>query len=95
MAGTRYNLISPRKRADKTYWAPVGSAWAKDDGSFSLSFDSLPLPDEKGEVRVLMSIPREQTGAANGNGQAQARPQQAAAGGGYQARRMEDDEIPF
>ena len=55
---TRYNLISPRPRKDgKTHWHNIGSAFTRDQGGFSLVFDSLPLPDEKGQVRLLMTEP--------------------------------------
>lgn len=59
----RYDLISPRTRKDgKTFWIKVGSGFSKDGGGFSLVFDALPLPDAEGNVRVLMSEPREQQG---------------------------------
>lgn len=56
---TRYDLISPRKKKDgNTYWHKVGAAFARDQGGFTLMFDSLPLPDENGKVALLMSEPR-------------------------------------
>lgn len=83
---TRYDLISPRKRGDKTYWTRVGSAFPRDGGGFSLEFDALPLPDHEGRVRVLMSLPRDdqQQAPRQSGGQ---RP--AGRSGGF------DDEIPF
>lgn len=57
----RYDLLSPRKKKDGgTYWHKVGAAFSRDAGGFSLSFDSLPLPDAEGKVMLLMSEPREQ-----------------------------------
>lgn len=57
---TRMNLTSPRKRGDKTYWQPVGSAFPSKNGDgWQLIFDALPLPDADGRVMVLMSPPRE------------------------------------
>jgi hypothetical protein len=87
---TRYDLISPRKRGDKTYWTRVGAGFPRDAGGFSLEFDALPLPDHEGKVRVLMTLPRE-------DGQAPApRQQQPAQGYRQPPRRDEmDDEIPF
>ena len=56
----RYQLVSPRPKKDGgTHWHPIGSAWAKENGSFSLVFDSLPIPDKDGRVMVLMSEPLE------------------------------------
>lgn len=57
---TRYNLTSPRKRGDKTFWVSVGSAFPSKNGEgYQLIFDALPLPDADGRVMVLMSPPRE------------------------------------
>jgi len=57
---TRYNLTAPRKRNDKTFWVPIGSAFPTKNGDgFQLVFDALPLPDADGRVMVLMSPPRE------------------------------------
>jgi hypothetical protein len=83
----RYDLISPRKRGEKTYWARVGAAFPRDAGGFSLEFDSLPLPDPEGRVRLLMSLPRDDAGQSSGG-------QSRQSGGGQQRRDM-DDEIPF
>lgn len=80
----RYDLISPRKRKDKTFWTRVGAAFPRDNGGFSLSFDALPLPDENGEVRVLMVEPRQ-------DGQRQERQQSSGGGQGS----TYDDEIPW
>ena len=53
---TRYDLISPREdKNGKTRWHKVGAAFPRDNGSFSLVFDALPLPDKDGNVRLLMS----------------------------------------
>jgi hypothetical protein len=59
----RYDLISPREYKTKsgetkTSWVRIGAGFAKDNGSFSLVFDALPLPDKEGRVSVLMSIPK-------------------------------------
>lgn len=91
---TRYNLTSPRKRGDKTYWQPVGSAFPSKNGDgWQLIFDALPLPDADGRVMVLMSPPREdgQSSQARTADRAQ-RPTGGAPAGG---RGDMDDEIPF
>lgn len=56
----RYDLISPRPgKEGKSFFVRVGAAFARDKGGFSLIFDALPLPDDKGKVSVLMVEPRE------------------------------------
>jgi hypothetical protein len=59
----------------------------KDDGSISVWLDSLPLPDERGQVNMVIQVPRERDSA----------PQR---GGGYADRgrasqRPLDDDVPF
>lgn len=65
----RYDVCSPRTRKDrdgnpKTYWTKVGSAWEGDKG-ISITFDALPIPDEKGECRVSLFEPKPKEGAAS------------------------------
>ena len=56
----RYQLLSPRAKKDGgTYWHQIGSAWPRDNGTFSLTLDSLPIADKDGRVMILMSEPRE------------------------------------
>jgi hypothetical protein len=79
----RWDVLSPRPKKDGgTYWHRVGTAFQGDKG-ISLVFDSLPLPDDKGAVRVSLFEPRER----------QATPAPAKASGSY----ADDlkDEIPF
>lgn len=95
----RYQLVCPRpKRDGGTYWHNVGSAFAKDNGSFSLIFDSLPIPDKDGRVMVLMSEARDRNdggqprqsggyGQQSNGGQSQ--------GGSYGSHPPLDDSIPF
>lgn len=55
----RMNMVSPRARKDgKTHWHNVGTAWIDDKGT-TLEFDSLPLPDAEGRVRVKLFEPRD------------------------------------
>lgn len=56
---TRMVMSSPRARKDgKTHWHNVGTAWIDDKGT-TLEFDSLPLPDAEGRVRVKLFEPRD------------------------------------
>lgn len=95
----RYQLVSPRpKRDGGTYWHNVGSAFAKDNGSFSLVFDSLPVPDKDGRVMVLMSEARDrndggQPRQSGGYGQQSSGGQ--SQGGSYGSQPPLDDSIPF
>lgn len=66
MATERMDVCSPRTRKDrdgnpKTYWTKVGTAWKTDKG-ISITFDALPLTDEKGECRVSLFEPRPKEG---------------------------------
>lgn len=97
----RYQLVSPRPKKDGgTFWHPVGTAWAKDNGSFSLVFDSLPIPDKDGRVMVLMSEPlpkdgqqrQQDSGTRYQEGYDAQKPQGGAQAGGYPDL---DDSLPF
>ena len=92
---TRYNLTSPRKNGDKTFWMKIGSAFPSRNGEgFQLVFDALPLPDADGRVMVLMSPPREdgQSSQARAADRAQRPTGGAPAGGSYDDM---SDTIPF
>jgi hypothetical protein len=83
----RYAVCSPRHnaKADKTFWHRVGTAWEGDKG-ISVVFDSLPLPDEKGQVRVNLFEPREKND----------KPASAAPSAPRRSMKDEmDDDIPF
>ena len=58
----RYDVCSPRKGRDKTFWHRVGSAFEGEKG-INIVFDSLPLPDAEGRVSVSLFEPREKTPA--------------------------------
>lgn len=76
----RFDVLSPRPKKDGgTFWHRVGTAFEGDKG-IGIVFDSLPLPDAEGKVRVSLFEPREKT-----DGNAPARPRQADL----------DDDIPF
>ena len=50
----------------KTYWHKVGVKFVYDDGKESIKLDSLPLPNEKGEVWMNLFEPRPRDDAATG-----------------------------
>ena len=78
---SRMDVIVFRQGKDKKFPHRIGSAMRKDDGSISVWLDSLPLPDEKGQVNFLIQQPRER-----GDGYADR---------GRPANRTLDDDIPF
>lgn len=59
-----YDALSPRKYKDKngqekTTFTKIGVAFANKDGDgFSLNLNAYPLPDEKGEVRIVCKTPK-------------------------------------
>lgn len=53
----RYDIIVGRESNGKTYWTKIGAAFERENGGFSLSFDALPIPGEKG-CRALMVEPK-------------------------------------
>ena len=91
---TRYNLISPRKNGDKTFWHRVGTAFPRDKGGFSLIFDSLPLPDADGRVSLLMTEPLPEDGRGDHRRDSGAQ-RDTARQSPPPARHDLDDEIPF
>jgi hypothetical protein len=87
MAGKRLDVLSPRPKKDGgTYWHRVGTAWEGEKG-ISITFDSLPLPDKEGQVRVSLFEPRESQGAGTERKKANAEPKASA--------ETYDDEVPF
>jgi hypothetical protein len=68
----QFNLKSPIKGNNgKTYWQPIGRAYLNDDGTLGISLNALPLPDEKGQVRMVgfEPEPRQEAAPAAGQGQ--------------------------
>ncbi len=57
----RYDLTTPIKTASgDTFWHRVGAAWFDPDkDQISMEFNSLPLPNEEGKVRVMGFPPKE------------------------------------
>ena len=84
---SRMDVIVFRQGKDKKYPHRIGSAMRKDDGSISVWLDSLPLPDERGQVNFLIQQPRERDSAPQrGDGYADR---------GRPSRRELDDDVPF
>lgn len=67
MANKRYDVCSPRKGRDKTFWVRVGTAFEGDRG-INIVFDALPLPDTEGRVSVSLFEPRDSGGQRGGGG---------------------------
>jgi hypothetical protein len=65
----RYDLLSPRSnnRDDRTYFHKVGAMFENANGDgFNIVFDSLPLPDKDGQVRLIAKLPLERDGEREG-----------------------------
>ena len=63
----RMEIKQPRAgKEGKTYWHKVGVKFVWDDGRESIKLDSLPLPNEKGEVWMNLFEPRPKDDTATG-----------------------------
>ena len=49
MWNTNYKVVQARNSGDRTNWINVGAAF-KRENKFSLKLDTLPLPNQEGEV---------------------------------------------
>ena len=79
-------IKQPRAGKDgKTYWHKLGVKFVYDDGKESIKLDSLPLPNEKGEVWMNLFEPRPRDDAAKGTWD---NPEETTS-------KDFDDEIPF
>jgi len=89
----RFDVCIPRpKRDGGTYWHKIGAMYPNEKGGFSIRFDSLPIPNDKGEVMALAFEPKDQ--------QSDRKTTRQAGGGerGSSANRIPadmDDSIPF
>lgn len=107
MTKIRYNLTTPIKMQDGgTFWHSVGAAWYDSEkNQLSMEFNSLPLPNEEGKVRVLGFPPKDgQAAAATGRTWPQKKEEfgrdsktapKTAAKRGKTLKEDLDDEIPF
>lgn len=64
----RYDIMTPRKGNEKTFWTRIGSAWQNDKG-IQLVFDALPIPDSEGRVVANLFEPRENNAPRGGRGE--------------------------
>jgi len=87
----RYDVITGKKRDDKTYWTNIGSAWPSDKGGFSVELSALPIPDHEGRVRMLIVEPKPRDDAPRSGQVSESRRATAQAG----PRVDLDDDIPF
>lgn len=78
----RYDIMSPRKGRDKTFWTRIGTAFEGDKG-IQLIFDALPLPDAEGRCVANLFEPKPRDGVDRGS---QLAPQE---------REPLDDDVPF
>ena len=69
----RFDVLSPRPKKDGgTYWHKVGMAFEGERG-ISIEFNSLPLPDKEGRVRVSLFEPKPRDDAQSSGSRAPAR----------------------
>lgn len=61
----RFDVMAPRpgREEGKTFWHRVGTAWEGEKG-IGIEFDSLPIPDKEGKVKVRLFEPREKSQGA-------------------------------
>lgn len=87
----RYDICTPRKNNDKTYWTKIGSAWQSDKG-IQLVFDALPLPDADGRCVANLFEPKPRDGDGS-----RGAPLEQVRQSFPQAQAVDDldDEIPF
>ena len=79
----------PRAGKDgKTYWHKLGVKFLYDDGKESIKLDSLPLPNEKGEVWMNLFETEPKEAGATGTWD---KPENKA----DTASKDFDDEVPF
>jgi hypothetical protein len=84
---TRFDVITARKRNDKTFWTNIGSAWVSEKGGMSVELSALPIPDHEGRVRMLIVEPKPREDALPARGRAST---------GAPVRHDDiDDTIPF
>ena len=84
---TRFDVCIPRpKRDGGTYWHKIGAMYPNEKGGFSIRFDSLPIPNDNGEVVALAFEPKDQQSD---------RKTARQAGGGERGFDDDSDRIPF
>jgi hypothetical protein len=67
-----HRLYAVEKRKGKTYWRPIGAAWAHSDGEgFGIALDYLPLNGAEIVMRTPLPAEDEQDGQEGQEGGAQ------------------------
>ena len=80
------DIVQPREgKEGKTYWHKLGVKFVFDDGKESIKLDSLPLPNEKGEVWLNL-FPDDRERSVGGGSSGSSWPSKVD---------KVDDEIPF
>lgn len=66
----RYDLLIVREDQNgKSWWTKIGAGFENRSGDgFSLVFEALPIPDKKGEVRVVMKVAAERPAYSDARG---------------------------
>lgn len=93
MANKRYRLTVPIDTSQGgTYWHSIGALWFDEHkDQMSMEFNSLPIPNKDGKVRVL-AFPAEDEPS---KGRREQRPAGNEAVKGTNWDKYLDDEIPF
>jgi hypothetical protein len=79
----RFDICTPRKNGDKTYWNKIGTAWQNDKGGIQLVFEALPLPDAEGRCVANLFEPKSRDAV------------QQARQSFPDAQSIDDDMVPF
>jgi hypothetical protein len=56
--GTRFNVVTPIQRKEKTIWRDLGSAFVMEDGSLQVVLDVAPL-DGRMQIRIPLTKPND------------------------------------
>lgn len=84
----RYDICTPRKNGDRTYWTRIGSAWQNDKG-IQLVFDALPIPDSEGRCVANLFEPKPRDGGQGNRRQAGGASDDWSGSGSW------GDEVPY
>ena len=87
--GKRFDVCTPRPKtnrqgeSDGTWWHRVGNAYQNDKGLITIYLDSVPVPDQDKDNKIVMMLfePKEKSDAKSSASRT--------------TSRTDDDEIPF
>ena len=94
----RYDVLVPRPQANgKTYFMKIGVMFPSKDGGdkFSIKLDALPLPNEKGEIWLMASVPMERNTDNQRSIAASQKPRQQSAPLSRSVSAEINDDVPF